>query len=100
MRVITDPMEMVVKVTNRNIGLFAQAQGTPFTSDELQDLFGYKGTTDAVEALLNNNEIPTGLMAQPEAVMDILNELGKGKLRDIEAEITCEEFTSGIHKWK
>jgi hypothetical protein len=100
MRTIAEPAEMVCRILTRNIQHFAQAQGTPFTETELQEIFGYSGTTEAAQALINNGEIPEGLMMQPEAVMSIINQLGSGKINEINKEVTYEEFENGIHKWK
>jgi hypothetical protein len=96
MKTITEPVEMITKITRRNIGHFSQAEGTPFTTQELLDIFGYTGTTQASEALINNQEIPQGLMSQPESVIEIINKLGEGKVKDIHKDITYEEFAQGV----
>jgi Reverse transcriptase (RNA-dependent DNA polymerase) len=100
MKTITEPVEMVTKITNRNIGHFAQADGSPFTKQELIDIFGYTGTTQASEALIQQQEIPQGILSQPESVMHIINQLGSGKIKDINKEVTYEEFVQGIKNWK
>jgi hypothetical protein len=44
---IADLIIIEEKLLARNIKQFSQAQGTLFTTKRLQELFGYKGTTEA-----------------------------------------------------
>jgi hypothetical protein len=47
---IYDPVQIEEKLLARNIAQFGQAEGTLFTTQRLQTMFGYSGTTPSAEA--------------------------------------------------
>jgi hypothetical protein len=78
---IADPVVIEEKLLARNIEHFGQAQGTLFTTDRLQQLFGYKGTTGVSAQLLEGNLQTHQYPPMSRGGMTLLNLLGnKSKL--------------------
>jgi hypothetical protein len=52
---ISDPLLIKERLLARNIANFGQAQGTLFTTQHLQEMFGYSGVNDTVKKLLQGD---------------------------------------------
>jgi hypothetical protein len=100
LKFITAPVQVEEKILHRNIGHFAQAEGTPFTLPPLQDVFQYEGVNTTVTALINDQIIPPSLQDQPPYIQDILQQLADGKnLPTFPSEISYSEFVNAFIKW-
>lgn len=83
----------------RNITHFGQAQGTPNTTEPVEDILGYEGTNDSAKDILLGH-IPEELSSISPCMTKILEKLGDGDgLGKINAEVTLSEFRSVISKW-
>jgi hypothetical protein len=98
---ICSPVEMMPPLINRNVNHFAQAEGTPFSTDPILKSLGYEGTNEVTDDIIDNNIIPEELQNHSKYVDMIFKKLGDGnKLPLLEEEITFEEFIAGFKKWK
>jgi hypothetical protein len=100
LKLITAPVQVEDKILHRNVGHFAQAEGTPFTQPPLKDIFQYEGVNTAVTALINDQIIPSSLQNQPQYIQDIINQLADGhNLPTFPPDISYLEFVNAIIKW-
>jgi hypothetical protein len=97
---LTDPLLIVERLLARSIAHFGQSQGSLFTNQRLQELFGYGGTKEPVEQLLNGNqkihsdlELSTG----GTTLLKLLS--NQGRLPSISCNISLKTFISAIRKW-
>ena len=77
---IYNPEEVERFILERNQRHFSQAQGTPFTTEPLLELFGHNGTTAEANQLLNG-EIDTSSIETTDAVKLILEALSTSQGR-------------------
>jgi hypothetical protein len=100
-RNVTDPIEIIKLLLDRNISLFGQAHGTPFTIDPLFKIFQYSGATPEVISLIKDQIIPMEIMTQPKYIQDVIDKLSDGDNVTEKMEIiSLEEFIAGMIKWK
>jgi hypothetical protein len=84
----------------RNIGHFRQAQCTLFTTQWLQELFGYQGVNETVEKLLNGDQnIQSEIHLSPGGTT-LLNVLSKkGSLPSINTTASLKTFITKLRNW-
>jgi hypothetical protein len=94
---VTDPSLIKNKLLVQNIRNFVLAQGTFFTSDEVQNQFDYEGVTKAVELLLkgevNISDSAIKTMGERTLLQHLAN---KNKLPYMDCEISKHTFVSTI----
>jgi hypothetical protein len=96
---ITDPTDIESTLIDRNIQHFGQAQGTPFTTGQLQELLGYEGDGAIMEGIVNG-ELPAQLANNGDDAMILIRKLSSGgRLPTICADITVDEFKAAFRKW-
>jgi hypothetical protein len=96
---ISDPQEVEQAIIRRNIKHFGQADGTPFTSQALIDIFGRDGDSKATEELLQG-KLPK-IDHLPEAVQRILKKISENPCTEpIDTEVTTQELKNLFKKWK
>jgi exonuclease III len=97
---VHDLREINALLLERNRKHFSQADGTPFTTAPLVDLFGRYGTNRMSEALLEGG-IDVDKLDVDEATRKILKELrrfeGCGKVK---WHLTAEDLRSGYKVWR
>jgi hypothetical protein len=81
----------------RNIAHFGQAQGTLFTTQRLQDLFGYCGVNKTVEKLFQGKRHTYSKIDLSPGGTTLLS--NKDNLPEIPSAISLKTFTSAMHKW-
>jgi hypothetical protein len=90
---ITDPVILLA----RNNAHFGQAEGTLFTTQRFQNMFGYGGTTDTAEKFLSKpfyaNEFPNMTTGATTLLQLISNNKG---LPEISTSINQEEFRRAL----
>ena len=90
---MTQPKEDENVIIERNTKHFGQAEGSPFTQENLQDLLGYDGVSNAIEELLTGNINHVDLTAYNPGTTQILQRLATNhKLQDVDDDITYEEW--------
>lgn len=97
---ISDPLEIEERLLARNIAHFGQAQGTLFTTEYLQQKFGYNGVTTAVEDLMktpfDESEFPT-LTTGATTLLNTISH--NNRLPQVSTKISQEEFSKAFRKW-
>jgi hypothetical protein len=94
---IADLIIIEEKLLARNIKQFSQAQGTLFTTKRLQELFGYKGTTEATSELLTEKLSAEHYPPMTQGGTTLLNLLGnKGNLTPIDHNIDIPIFNKAM----
>jgi hypothetical protein len=98
---ISDPLLIEEKLLAQNIAHFGQAQGTLFTTQHLQQLFGYSRVNNTGEQLLNgeqafHKDIP--LSPGGTLLLNLLSKKGRG-LPPINSSISLKDFSSAFRKW-
>jgi hypothetical protein len=94
---ISEPNEIIQYLLVRNALHFGQAQGTPFTIEPLASYFGYKGTNNNSQRLINNKELEIDTSSMSEATYHLIDILKNGRKinKDIQG-VTYEEFVQGF----
>jgi hypothetical protein len=98
---IHNPVEVESQLIQRNIKHFGQAQGSPFTNENLTQHLGYDGVTQTANTIITGGNIDTitNNIDGPEA--QILNALNDGNNDPIiNTDITLNEYMSGFRNWK
>jgi Reverse transcriptase (RNA-dependent DNA polymerase) len=99
-KTISDPLIIEEKLLARNTAHFGQAQGTLFTTNRLQSLFGYGGTTEAANRLLKGNLSPSSYQPTTRGGTTLLNILGnKSNLPPIDDNVDFQTFCKALRTW-
>lgn len=95
-KTITDPHEIHRCLIRRNIKHFGQASGTPLTTPEFVDLFGFTGSSAASHQVLN------GTYAGDHApiINEVLQEMRQKSPISITPDVTIDEFRKKMFTWK
>jgi hypothetical protein len=97
---ISDPLLIEERLLARNIAHFGQAQGTLFTTNYFQNLFGYSGVTSETEHLLGNDFEQDIYPPMTRCATTLLNILSSNKrLPPISTKIPISDFSKGLRKW-
>ena len=96
---LLDPKDVEEAIILRNIKHFGQAEGTPFTTRDLTDIFGPNGDSQATDDLLRG-KLPV-INHLPDAVQRILKKIAENPCLDqIDTEVTTQELKNLFKKWK
>jgi hypothetical protein len=93
---ITDRNEVENIFIERNIKPFKQADQTPFANENLIKIFGYKGVSSTAQNLINNKIRPNDTFEESEFVNHFIDKLSESKIRNINGDISFEEFKKAI----
>jgi hypothetical protein len=97
---ITDPSMIEDKLLTRNIKHFGQAQGSLFTTSEIQEQFDYKGVTNAVNLFLRGTITTHDNVLETNGARTLFKHLAdKNKLPEMSCNIDITTFTSTLRKW-
>lgn len=103
-KTITNPAEVEFYIRLRNKNHFGQAQGTPFTIEPLQDNLNWEATTNLSNEILQNGYDPAYYEDELDSIPQYVSLLHTCKavstLDAIPAEITEEDFSSRIRRWR
>jgi hypothetical protein len=95
-----DPSEMFALLLERNKGHFCQADGTPFTTPDMIDIFGKYGTNATSKHLLNGN-LDLYSMSLTDALNAILQKLKWiAPEGSIDYRVTAAEVEVVYRKWR
>jgi hypothetical protein len=75
---------------------FNQASGTPFTTGRLYEIFGYSGTNDSTQALLDN-KLDTS--TESKEMQTFLQQFRRTR-EPLSHQFPVEDIIQGFHKWK
>lgn len=98
---INDPEDITRRLIARNVQHFGQAKDTAFATSPLQNLFGFRGDTEAAAALIQDRQVPDiDLTTVPAEALLLLHKLADGNnLSLIDDDISCDAFWRGFQKW-
>jgi hypothetical protein len=99
-KTITDPIEIEEKLLARNIAHFGQSEGTLFTTQRLQQRFGYCSVSHQVDNLLKGmrlHENDPNMTTGATTLLDLLS--NKNKMYPIDDNIDFKLFVSAFRKW-
>jgi hypothetical protein len=96
---ISDPVIIEERLLARNISHFGQAEGTLFTTQQFQQMFGYSGTTKKANQLRNKPFNKNDFSPMDAGATTILNLLSNNNgLPEISTSVSQEEFAKGVKK--
>ena len=99
-RMILDQEEINATLLERNRKHFSQADGTPFTTKPLVDLFGKYGTNEVSRALLDG-ELEVDSLDVSDATKAILRKLKRlAPAGEVGPFVTAEEIRKGHKVWR
>ena len=97
---IGDPTKVEQLLIDRNKQHFGQAQGTPFTTQQMTDTFGLDGEGQATDDLILGI-LPNNIDDMPPTVQTILRKIAEHPPEDyINADVDAAQLTMMYKHWK
>jgi hypothetical protein len=96
---IHDPKIIEDKFLLRNIQHFSQAEKTPFTTENLLQIFEYEGTNNNSQQLMQSGIIPENISKEDKYTQQFVEQLSMNNTNTLANDITIEEFQHALIKW-